>query len=161
MLAGVFCFGIALAGGRDGATIVNSGSTNFTGYTVKVWSDGSASAMSSGRMGNALSSPSAQNIPPALVQKLLADLQAAKDAGSDIHAHGCMKSVSFGSTMIVKYHGWTSPDLNCPGGGFVNAIGSDAHAILAAMHIQGVPYRRRVPMLPNERRMPEPAPTTS
>lgn len=142
------------AAGNDGATIRNSGSTNFSGYTIKVWSDGSAEASLSNRSGKALAAPVRKQIAPALAAKLLADAKAAKDSGHVV-GEPCMKSASFGSTMVVQYHGWTSPDLECPGGGFVIALGSDANKIVAALHLQPEPAHRG--LLPNEIRRPEPS----
>ena len=151
---------------RDGAIIENSGSTNFSGYAIKVWSDGSTSTTLMRRGGVPLGSPSMGQIPKDLAQKFLADLQSAK-RGAKIAAQSCTKSASFGSTTIATYHGWTSPDLTCPGDGYVVALGADAGKIAAALQVKDEPYRR-IPMLPNERRRPEgagaspePAPSAS
>ena len=142
----------ALASGRDGATIHNSGSTNFSGYTITVWSDGTARYVHANRAGRQTEQPQHARIDSALVRKLLDDASAAKNGGATGNA--CMKSTSFGTTTVVQYHGWTSPDLECPGDGFVIALGSDAKKIVAALHVQGQ-STRRIPMLPNEpRRVP-------
>src|SRR5690348_13749410 len=156
--AALLCIGVAIAAsGRDGAIIRNTGSTNFPGYTIKVWSDGSAWAVRANRTGQQTGRPSTQSIPKELAQKLLADAKAAKLSGHVI-GQSCMKSASFGSTTVVEYHGWTSPDLECPGDGFVIALGSDAKKIAAALQIINAPTRRG--LLPNEvRRPPESAPT--
>ena len=71
-----------------------------------------------------------------------------------------MKSVSFGTTTVVQYHGWTSPDLECPGDGTVIALGSDAKKIAAQVRMQGV-RSHAIPRLPNEPRRAEPEPTPS
>lgn len=143
--------------GRDGAIIHSTGSTNFPGYTIKVWSDGSAWAVRSNKSGEQIGQPSTQSVPKDLAQKLLADAKAAKLSGH-VSGQACMKSASFGSTTVVQYHGWTSPDLECPGDGFVIALGSDAKKIAAALQIINAPARRG--LLPNEvRRPPESAPT--
>lgn len=136
---------------RDGATILNSGSTNFAGYTIKVWSDGSTSSVHT-RHGAPIESPAAGNVPKGLATALLADLKAAKQSGG-IVSQSCMKSASFGSTLVVLYHGWTTPDLSCPGDGYVTSVASDAAKIVAALKLSPVPTHR-VPMLPNERRRP-------
>lgn len=154
----LFCIGAALAAAphKDGAIIRSSGSTNFPGYTIKVWSDGSTWAVRANKAGDQLGRPSTQTIAKPLAQKLLDDAKAAKLSGNVI-GRPCMKSASFGSTTVVQYHGWTSPDLECPGDGFVIAMGSDAHKIAAALQIINAPTRRG--LLPNEPRRPEPAPT--
>ncbi|MHB8144110.1 MAG: hypothetical protein ACYDEW_00510 [Vulcanimicrobiaceae bacterium] len=99
---------------RDGAVIRNSGSTNFLGYTVKVWSDGQVWASATGRDGAPVGRPRTARAGTELVERFFADVQAARDG----HATGtpCMKSASFGSTTTVLWHEWTSPDLSCPGG---------------------------------------------
>jgi hypothetical protein len=86
------------------------------------------------------------------VQKFFADLKAAKESGKVV-GRPCMKSASFGSTTIVQYHGWTSPDLECPGDGFVVALASEAHKVAAAVGVRSTPTRR--PLMPNEPRRPE------
>jgi len=168
------CFAIGrAAGGRDGATIINSGSTNFSGYTIKVWSDGSAQWYHSRAGAPPLDKPVKGSVPAPLALKLLADLKAGKHAGRLI-PRPCMKPPSFSATMVAVYHGWTSPDLICGGDGFVNAIGSDANKIVAALGVKPL-GTHRVPLLPNEKRSvpsegspqpqasasPEPAPRAS
>lgn len=155
-------FGIALALGcagaaaaaysRDGGVIRNSGSTNFTGYTIKVWSDGSTWAVHSNRAGEPIDSPVTGHIPADLAQRFLHDAQQTRE--NHVTSQPCMKSASFGTSTVVLYHGWTSPDLECPGGGFVETLGQQAHKIAGLLKIQGV-QPHRIPMLPNEpRRIP-------
>lgn len=169
---GCFAFGLAAAG-RDGAVIVNSGSTNFSGYTIKVWSDGSAQSYHSRVGAPPLDKPVAGRVPPSLAQRLLADLKTAKHAGRLI-PRPCMKTPSFSVTMVAVYHGWTTPDLICGGDALVNAVGSDANKVVAALGIKPL-GSHRVPLLPNEKRRlppeaspqpqasasPEPAPSAS
>jgi hypothetical protein len=147
------CIGAATAAARpDGAVIRNSGSTNFAGYTIKVHSDGSTWAVRSGRGNEQIGTPVTTTLPKQAIQKLLDDAKAAKLSGHVIAEH-CMKSASFGSTMVVEYHGWTSPDLECPGGGFVIALAADAKKIAALLPITSNSSRRG--LLPNEPRRPE------
>ncbi len=121
---------------RDGAIISNTGSTNFAGYTIQVWSDGSSTA---GR------------IPAALVQKFFSDAKAAR--GLQPAGPHCMKSASFGSATSVWYHGWTSADLECSGAGTLQALAADVHQIVSTLGVQGKPHH--IPLLPNElRRLP-------
>jgi hypothetical protein len=140
----------------DGAVIRNTGSTNFSGYTIKVWSDGRTSSVHSNRGGRSLDQPVAGTLPQTLVAQFFNDLRTA------LHAHPvaetCMKSASFGTTTVVQYHGWTSPDLECGGDGHVIALGSDAKKIAAQLHVQSV-QSHRIRMLPNEPRRTEPTPS--
>jgi hypothetical protein len=137
---------------RDGGLIRNSGSTNFTGYTIKVWSDGSAWAVHSNRAGDQIGSPVTGEIPATLAQTFLADARNAKH--NRVMSQSCMKSASFGSVTTVLYHGWASPDLQCPGDGYVVSLGADANKIAALLKIQGMPGHR-IPMMPHEpRRVP-------
>lgn len=136
---------------RDGATIRNSGSTNARGYLVKVWSDGSALVQEAG----GVTSGARRTLPAALVRKFFTDVHAAR--GGAAAEQGCMKSASFGSTTIVSWHGWSSPDIECPASGKLAALAQDAHAIVASLPIAS---GRRIPMLPNERRRPiQPSPS--
>lgn len=128
---------------RDGAVIANSGSTNVSGYTISVWSDGAVSAQRS-----SAGPQTSSRISSSLVTPFFADLKQAKRAGSAAELH-CMKSASFGSSTHVTYHGWTSPDLECPGAG---PLATDVHAIVQAV---ALPAAQRRPMLPNEPRRPE------
>lgn len=170
MVLALACASAAVAAfTRDGAVIRNSGSTNFTGYTIKVWSDGSTWAVHSDRAGTQLDAPVSGNIPANLAQRFLGEAKQAKQNHA-ISQH-CMKSASFGTTTVVLYHGWTSADLECPGDGLTVALGADAHKIAALLKVQGVHH---IPMLPNEKRRipsdmpsgqssatPEPAPSAS
>jgi len=150
ILLASICFGSAPAAFRnDGAVIRNSGSTNFPGYTIKVWSDGTAWSARTNRAGENLGDARSGRIPAALAQTFLNDARQARKAR--VVSQSCRKSASFGTSTVVTYHGWTSPDLECPGDGFVVALAADAHKIAAALNVQGLPPRR-VPMPPGEHR---------
>lgn len=152
------CAGAAGASQRDGATIVNSGSTNFSGYTIKVRSDGSTWAVHSNRAGNQLDAPVTASIPQDVAQRFLTEARQARK--SHISSQPCMKSASFGTTTVVSYHGWTSPDLECPGDGYAVALGSDAHKIVSLLKFQGLPAHP-IHLLPNEpRRVPPETPAS-
>jgi hypothetical protein len=147
---------------RDGAVIQNSGSTNATGYTLKVWSDGNASAVASNRLGSVAGSPRRATVGPALAQRFMRDLKIARDARAT--GETCMKSASFGYRINVMWHGWTSPDLSCPGADARTvALANDVRAIEAATGTAIVTPHRG--LLPNEPRMlrpessPSPQPT--
>jgi len=119
----------AAAPSRDGASIVDSGSTNTSGYTVKVWSDG-----------NAATSSKSFAISPSLAVRFFADLEAAR--AGNAKSQLCMKSASFGTSTHVRWHGWTSPDLDCPPAGkLTSALLADVNAIRAAGHVGAAPIR--------------------
>jgi hypothetical protein len=139
----------------DTAVIRNTGSTNFMGYTIKVYSNGRVSAVHSNRAGQPIDKSVSATLPNTLTAQFFNDLRTAQHA--HIVSQPCMKSASFGTTTVVMYRGWTSPDLECPGDGHVIALGSDAKKIAAELKFQGMPVRR-IPMLPNEPRRTEPAP---
>lgn len=167
--------GCAAAGAspvRDGGVIRNSGSTNFSGYTVKVWSDGAAWAVPSNRAGTPTGRPITGHVAQRLALRFLHDAQQARK--NRVAAEHCMKSASFGTTTTVDYHGWTSPDLECASGVLTVALAADTHNIVAQLHLQGAPAAHRIPLLPNEPRRapsdrpagqpsatPEPAPSAS
>lgn len=172
VLAGVFCCVLAAAAPlRDGGVIRNSGSTNASGYTIKVWSDGSTWAVHSNRAGVEMGAPVTGHISSALAKTFLRDAEQARK--HRVVSQPCMKSASFGTTTVARYHGWTSPDLECPGDGYVVALAADAHKIAALLKIQGMPGHP-IRLLPNEPRRvpaetssgrpsptPEPAPPAS
>lgn len=148
--------GIAAAGTHpDSAVIRNTGSTNFTGYTISVWQNGRVSAVHSNRAGQPVDRPVTATLPKSLVRQFFTDLHTAQHAR--IVAQSCMKSASFGTTTVIVNHNWTSPDLECPGDGHIIALGSDAKKIAAQLRLQGMPVHR-IPMLPNEPRRTEPSP---
>lgn len=96
----------------ESATIVDSGSTNANGYTIRVGSDGNASVTYQPRGGSPIGAPKRFTVPAATTSRFFSDLAAARKGKAA--AVPCMKSVSFGSTLKVTWQGWTSPDLTCP-----------------------------------------------
>ena len=96
----------------DTATIVDSGSTNANGYTIRIGSDGNASVTYEPRGGSPAGAPKRFTVPAATTARFFADLAAARKGNAA--SVPCMKSVSFGSTLKVTWQGWTSPDLTCP-----------------------------------------------
>jgi hypothetical protein len=137
---------LSFAAQRDGATIRNSGSTNTAGFTISVWSDGTSSV--SMQNGN----PRAVVISDDLATRFFTDLQAARTENAP-PAH-CMKSASFGTTTSVAWHGWQSPDLQCPSSSAsVGALAKDVQAIEAAVGAgSGTP--RRIGLPPSLRKNP-------
>lgn len=142
---------------KDGAIIRNTGSTNVPGYVIKIWSDGTAHVFSATRGGQPIGPAQSGRVSVALARTFFSNVKAAKNSGH-IASQSCMKSASFGSATVVQYHGWTSPDLECPGDGFVVSLGSQAHQIAAALGVPRTSTRRS--LLPNEpRRAPPTAPS--
>jgi hypothetical protein len=142
-------FGVALAAAllpvvnagatpaRDGAVIVDSGSTNTAGYRIEMWSDGSAT-IALHRRGVAPGAAQPFSVGGAVTARLFADLQAAKVA--NVTGSPCMKSASFGSTTRVSWHGWTSPDLDCPSeNALLTSVIRDVNLIRAASGIGSLP----------------------
>jgi hypothetical protein len=108
---------------------------------MNVWSDASAAVTLRTRAGEARSAAKSFTISPTLASTFFADLKAAKD-GNAASVH-CMKSASFGTSTHIEWHGWTSPDLDCPPGDkLMQALIRDVNAIRAAGNVQTVPYDR-------------------
>ncbi len=127
---------------RDSAVIVNSGSTNTVGYSITVWSDGQASLTTQNRDGSATGPAKAFKVPPATAARFFADLADAKSTGAVTVP--CMKSASFGSSMHVKWQGWTSPDLECPPKSTVgDALVKDVDEIRQASGLAAQPLRQQ------------------
>jgi len=136
---------------EDGASIVDSGSTNTEGFKVNVWSTGRARILSAGGSGLA-------HIDGELSRKFLADLKAARN--SNAQGQPCVKSASFGTRTTVVWHGWTSPDLQCPVAGPLTAVKADADAIVRQLHISLRP-QRTIHLPRNEPRAVPPMPSPS
>jgi hypothetical protein len=135
---------------KGAAVILNTGSTNTSGYRIVVQADGSAEYVAdSGRATATVSS--------ALAAKFFADLKAAGPLG-DLPSQPCMKSVSFGTSLFVWWKGGRSPDLTCPAGPSGSALSADAADIAHELHVASS-FRRPVmrPLLPGEEHAPMPA----
>ena len=116
---------------RDGATIENSGSTNVHGWSVKVWSDGTVA----GGTGP---------VPAELAARFFSDLRTAK-ATPPSPPEGCLKSASFGTATTVAYHGWRSPDLQCPVPAGIVPLQRDVQAIVRTLQIRLRPRHGQTP----------------
>ncbi len=156
--------GASAAFARDGAVITNSGSTNSPGYTIKIWSDGSATQVSSNRLGVQTGSAREMRVPDTMTRAFFSDVRAARDARAS--GRTCVKSASFGYRLNVRWHGWISPDLSCPGAdSATKSVAADVRGIESIA--QPAPAIRRG-LLPNEvrkaapddMRSPLPSPTT-
>lgn len=115
----------------DGGVITDSGSTNFRGYHLKVWSDGNALAV----MSPESAMRTKQNVGTTLTDKFFDDVKAARANPGTVQQ--CMKSASFGHTVRVSWHGWTSPDLTCLDGASapLRALATDVSQITDAAHV--------------------------
>ena len=135
------CIAVAMLGAvsTDSAKIVDSGSTNTSGFTIVVRSDGSATVAV---QQNATQSPTPKpfTLSQAMATRFFADLAAAKKGNATTVP--CMKSASFGTTLRITWQGWTSPDLSCPPKDSLGAaLISDVQAIRKAAGIGTVPLR--------------------
>jgi hypothetical protein len=77
-----------------------------------------------------------------------------------------MKSASFGSTLRVTWHDWTSPDLSCPPNGApAAALLHDVDTIVTASGAAQTPRRHSGPVMRQppgaSSGTPEPSPTSS
>jgi hypothetical protein len=98
-------------------TIVNSGSTNKSGFQITVDQSGKAEYQSQSKS-NQTPPPKTirKTVPESLATSLYTDVNAARPLGS-LPPHGCMKSASFGTTLTVHFGADVSPDLSCGDGG--------------------------------------------
>ncbi len=148
VIAGLIAVGATARATRDGAVIVDSGSTNSMGYRIDVWSDGSAQSVLHSRGSAAHGSPKAFSLSPSLATRFFADLKAARDGNA--LGTPCMKSASFGTSTHVTWHGWISPDLDCPAGNSLTAaLVSDVNAIRSASGVQTMLLRHFLPGPPH------------
>ncbi|MGA8533390.1 MAG: hypothetical protein WB615_04725 [Candidatus Tumulicola sp.] len=132
----------AAASARDGAVIVDSGSTNTTGYRIDMWSDGTATIVLQSRGGVAQSGSKSFSVAGDVTARFFADLKAVRAA--NVTGSPCMKSASFGTTTRVNWHGWASPDLDCPAeNALLSALVRDVSLIRAASGIGSLPGIRR------------------
>jgi hypothetical protein len=148
LLATLFAIVVAAAPSRDGAVIVNSGSTNASGYKIELWSDGSGIVTLQNRLGTEQSPPKAFAISLSVARRFFADLKAARDGNAK--SEPCMKSASFGTSTHAQWHGWNSPDLDCPAGdALAGALVADVDAVRAASGVETMPLHRPVLLPPH------------
>ena len=89
------------------ATIEQTGSTNTLGVRMTVTPGGTAHVQQQGL------TTRETNVQSQLSQRLFEDLKTVGPL-SDLPKTHCVKSVSFGTSLYLKYNGQTSPDLSCP-----------------------------------------------
>ena len=98
------------------ATIIDTGSTNRQGLRITVDASGHATAVA-GRS-NPMTAADVPDHELSLEPKLCSQfIQQVQSAGSlaSLPVRHCMKSVSFGSRLLVEMNGEQSPDISCPG----------------------------------------------
>jgi len=102
---------------KDGSLVVitNSGSTNTRASTLTINTDGSGSSMYRKDTTAGNSSRFVDKTFPAGTFKVaqLKNLLTQIGDVSAIPDHGCIKSISFGSTTTITYQGKTSGDISC------------------------------------------------
>jgi hypothetical protein len=152
--------GMALAAGpvpylpvpKNAAVILNTGSTNATGYRIVVQSSGAAEYVAGATRAQA-------RVSAATAAKFFTDLRAGMPI-SKLPIMGCAKSASFGTSTFAWWSGQRSGDLECAGDAHGKILAADAAEIAQELKIE-----TRVPrMLPtNEPRHPlsEPTPTAT
>ena len=121
----------------DGATLLNSGSTNSAPYRIALHADGTAVVSVEGH------TPETHTISAATAAAFFAHLKAALPLVKTPGA--CMKSASFGTSTSVLYHGNQSGDLSCPQSTHDRTLQADASAIAHEIGIPQFLPRRPVP----------------
>ena len=115
-------------------TIIDSGSTNRPGMTIKLQETGPDATLER-RDGSKQKLTLAKD----LCDRLMGDLKAAGPL-NEFPAKHCMKSISFGSTLHIEYNGVRSPDLSCPQtDSRLVALKKDANDILSAAKTSNAP----------------------
>lgn len=136
---------------RDGATVVDSGSTDWSGYKMDVWSDGNADLTLQDR-GRATHGPlKTFTISASLAHRFFADLKAKRD-GLRIAGEFCGTYAGNTTTAYVQWHGWRSPDLACapaPNSVLILALINDVNAILSASGVDRSRRQRSTPAPPH------------
>jgi hypothetical protein len=120
--------------GPDDVLIENSGSTNTAGYRIILHSDATADIRENDETVHA-------KVDPALVASFVAKLRADGPLASLGGGH-CMRSVSFGSSTRVAYHGESTGDLSCGASPEGRDLLGDARAIASALGVTTFRARR-------------------
>lgn len=133
----------ACAAAAQSAAIVDSGSTNTSGYRIDVTSEGAGRLTMHPRPGMLVSSqPKDFRLTASMATRFFGDLKAVRDA--NVAGVPCMKSASFGTTTHVEWNGWKSPDLDCPSkNALLSAVIADVNAIREASGVGALPGIRR------------------
>lgn len=120
LLGGAMLVSASLLEQAGTAEIVDSGSTNTSGFRIVVDRSGQADYKTTTRKNAPQTDERSVNkhrqISRELVDRFYSDLEAAKPLSS-LPEQRCMKSASFGTTMSIEFAGEKTPDLNCGDGG--------------------------------------------
>lgn len=122
---------------RGFAAIVDSGSTNTSGFRILVEPSGRTQSIVVPRVpqGPPVELPitTIGKIPSALARRLYSDLDNAWPLSSLPPQH-CLKSASFGTRLTIEFADQTTPDLSCGNitDPSVRALARDAREIAAA-----------------------------
>jgi hypothetical protein len=135
---------------KGAAVILNTGSTNTSGYRIVVQRSGSAEYITDATRATA------QVAPASIVSRFFSDLRAAGPLQNVPHA-ACVKSMSFGTSLFVYWDHSRSPDLSCPADARGRALEADALTIASALHISNAPRGPVMrPLMPGEQHKPLP-----
>ncbi len=116
--------------------IIDSGSTNFPGLTVKLKKSGPQAVIEP-----ASGAQQTITLDQTLCARLKKDLKAAGPL-NELPANHCMKSVSFGASLFIEQEGVRSPDLSCrQTDSRAASLKQDASDILSAAKLH-VPHRQ-------------------
>ncbi|HWT81332.1 MAG TPA: hypothetical protein VN648_21270 [Candidatus Methylomirabilis sp.] len=122
---------------RGFAAIVDSGSTNTSGFRILVEPSGRTQSIVVPRVpqGPPVELPitTIGRIPSALARRLYSDLDIAWPLSSLPPTH-CLKSASFGTRLTIEFADQTTPDLSCGNitDPSLRALARDAREIVAA-----------------------------
>lgn len=122
------------------ATILNSGSTNTIGYRIYVSRSGEVNYVD-GKGSNQ------GKLSEKLTEKFFRDLKVAEPL-SNLPVRGCIKSVSFGTSTIIRLAGQQSQDISCPGNAKAQRLDNDVIAITKALNVVNVPKSQGKPLPP-------------
>ena len=124
---------------KGDALIVNSGSTNFSGFSIGVAENGEAIYQTA-------AGTSRGKVAPATARWLFSHLREFFDRGAqpgNPTAEACMKSASFGSTTTIALGDRATPDVSCPGDALINELNRTATVIEKQLNVTPLPKKRR------------------
>ncbi|MEH2243460.1 hypothetical protein [Nostoc sp.] len=113
------------------AVILNSGSTNTIGYRIYVSQSGEVNYVD-GKGSNQ------GKLSEKLTEKFFRDLKVGEPL-SNLPVRGCVKSVSFGTSTIIRLAGQQSQDISCPGNAKAQRLDNDVIAITKALNVVNIP----------------------
>ena len=129
------------------ATIINTGSTNTTGYQIILQPSGRVRYAVTRRGMDVPTQVQHGQISRPQAAQFFRDLWAAMPLTELPAGHG-MKSTSFGTSTVVVFKGQRSPDLSFPADAQARALKADVTAIAAALKLGNAPRRPAGPMTP-------------